>query len=71
MPAPGAKLFRSERRIRVWEQTVSHGQLLLRATDIHHPTRVDLLFELVRVMHLRGDYDGLVVRPPTVTSPTP
>jgi hypothetical protein len=61
-PAPGAELFRSRRGFRVWEQTVSHGQLLLRAVDTDRPTRVDLLFKPVRAMRLRAGYDGLAVR---------
>jgi hypothetical protein len=62
MPSPGTELFSSTRTIRLWQQTVSHGQLLLRAVGTGQPTRVDLLFKPVAAMRLHSEYDGLVVR---------
>ena len=62
MPPIGTELFRSTRRFQLWEQTVSHGQLLFRATRKGPDPRIDLLFKPVRVMRLHTAYDGLVVR---------
>ena len=62
MPAPGTELFRSTRRFQLWHQTVSHRQLLFRATPGSRDTRIDLLFKPVKVMQLHTVYDGLVVR---------
>lgn len=62
MPEVGTELFRSTRRFQLWEQTVSHGQLLFRATPKSPDPRIDLLFKPVQVMRLHTVYDGLVVR---------
>ncbi|MEV4347630.1 hypothetical protein AB0J83_24510 [Actinoplanes sp. NPDC049596] len=59
---PGGKLFRSERRFSVWAYSVSHSQLLLRATRSGDERRIDLLFKPVEAVKTRMDYDGLVVR---------
>lgn len=64
--APGRELFRSERRFSVWAYTVSHSQLLLRASrpsgssDVS--TQIDLLFKSVDAVKLQMDYAGLMVR---------
>ena len=58
---PGGELFRTDRRVRIWAQTVTHGQLLLRAIDNVQPTRIDLLFKDVQEQRLRTSYDGLIV----------
>ncbi|MFC0432328.1 hypothetical protein [Kutzneria buriramensis] len=58
------ELFRTDRRVRIWLQTVSHRQLLLRAVESSEPTRLDLLFKAVERQCIRSAYDGLVVRRP-------
>ncbi|WP_328414580.1 hypothetical protein OG470_20565 [Micromonospora sp. NBC_00389] len=64
--APGRELFRSHRRFRLWAQTVSHGQLLLRSPrSSDHPTRIDVLFKPVSAQKVRWIYDGLVIRCPS------
>jgi hypothetical protein len=68
--APGAVLFRTDRTVHVSYQTASHRQLLLRAIDNDHPTRLDLLFKAVDEQHLHSSYDGLVVRCPTEADTT-
>lgn len=55
----GQEIFRSEREFAVWAYTVSHGQLLLRATG---RPRIDVLFKNVSAMKVRAEYDGLVIR---------
>jgi hypothetical protein len=61
---PGQVLFRTDRRVRIWLQTVSHNQLLLSAVEPGEPTRLDLLFKVVDRQCVRSCYDGLVVRYP-------
>jgi len=61
---PGEVLFRTDRRVRIWLQSVTHRQLLLSAVDTDAPTRLDLLFKLVDQQCIRSTYDGLVVRFP-------
>ena len=61
---PGQVLFRTDRRVRIWLQTVSHKQLLLSAVETGQPTRLDLLFKVVDRQCVRSSYDGLVVRYP-------
>jgi hypothetical protein len=61
----GTVLFQTDRTVRIWQQTVSGSELLLRAIDDDHPTRLDLLFTKVEKQHLRRSYDGLTVRSPT------
>ena len=64
--APGRELFRSHRMFRLWAQTVSHGQLLLRSPRSYiHPTRIDVLFKPVSAQKVRWSYDGLVIRCPS------
>ncbi|MEV6610804.1 hypothetical protein [Kutzneria sp. NPDC051319] len=58
------ELFRTDRRVRIWLQTVTHGQLLLSVVETGAPTRVDLLFKVVERQCVRSEYDGLVVRRP-------
>ena len=54
--------FETDRMVQVWEYTVSHGQLLLRATKTeNHSTRLDLVFKDVSVMMLPRSFDGLAV----------
>lgn len=61
--APGAEIFRSERRFALWAYSISHGRLLLRsAPDGDHETTIDLLFKPIEAVKIRGDYDGLVIR---------
>jgi hypothetical protein len=63
---PGRELFRSRRSFRLWAQTVSHGQLLLRSPrSSDHPTRIDVLFKPVSAQKVRWIYDGLVIRCPS------
>ncbi|HEY0501525.1 MAG TPA: hypothetical protein VGD48_37655 [Kutzneria sp.] len=61
---PGRVLFQTDRRVRIWLQTVSHQQLLLSAVETGAPTRLDLLFKVVERQCIRSTYDGLVVRFP-------
>ena len=61
---PGEVLFRTDRRVRIWLQSVTHQQLLLSAVDTGAPTRLDLLFKGVEQQCIRSTYDGLVVRFP-------
>ncbi|MFC0540089.1 hypothetical protein [Kutzneria chonburiensis] len=61
---PGEVLFRTDRRVRIWRQFVSHRQLLLSAVETGEPTRLDLLFKNVDQQCIRSTYDGLVVRFP-------
>lgn len=64
MPTIGTELFRSTRRFKLWEQSLTHGQLLLRCAPDwgSQDTRIDLLFKPVEMMQLHTLYDGLVVR---------
>jgi len=61
---PGEVLFRTDRRVRIWLQSVTHQQLLLSAVDTGAPTRLDLLFKVVEQQCIRSTYDGLIVRFP-------
>jgi hypothetical protein len=58
------ELFRTDRNVRIWLQTVSHRQLLLSVVETYAPTRIDLLFKMVKQQCVRSSYDGLVVRRP-------
>ena len=62
--SPGEVLFRTDRRVRIWLQTVTHRQLLLSAVETGEPMRLDLLFKPVDQQCVRSSYDGLVVRRP-------
>ncbi|MFI1995640.1 hypothetical protein [Actinoplanes sp. NPDC020271] len=59
---PGQEIFRSERDFSVWAYTVSHRQLLLRSRPTGGQSRIDVLFKPVRVMKMRTEFDGLVIR---------
>ena len=49
--------------VQLWSYTVSHSQLLLRATkDREHATRVDVLFKGVGAMQLPSVMSALTVR---------
>lgn len=64
--APGAEIFRSDRRFRLWAYSADHGRLLLRsAPGQDHETTIDLLFEPVGALNLRTEVDGLVIRSAT------
>jgi hypothetical protein len=62
--SPGQVLFRTDRCVRIWLQTVTHRQLLLSAVETGEPTRLDLLFKVVERQCIRSSYEGLVVRFP-------
>lgn len=54
--------FDSDRHFQLWRYTVSHSQLVLRATrDEAHPTRVEVLFKGVDSVDLPTSFDGLHV----------
>jgi len=60
---PAVTLVKVSRIVQVWSYTVSHGQLLLRATkDRDHLTRVDVLFKGVGAMQLPSVMQSLTVK---------
>src|SRR4051794_3493174 len=65
---PGTVIFQSDRRFQLWAYTISHGQLLLRSQarqDAHsrqHDTTIEVMFNPITTVKIRGNYDGLVIR---------
>ncbi|MFE4456788.1 hypothetical protein ACFROC_05450 [Nocardia tengchongensis] len=59
----GAELYCSPRSFRVWSYDPTFGRLLLRNTPSpqgrHDGIRVDIMFQSVRAMKLRDNYQGL------------
>lgn len=51
-----------QRRFQLWAFTVSHALLLLRSPKSdEYPTRVDILFRGVWLLHVPVTFDGLVI----------
>jgi hypothetical protein len=66
--APGAELFRSDRRFHLVAHTISHGTTLVRSWEngdgTRAATRIDLAFQTTHFLKLRRDYDGITIRVP-------
>jgi hypothetical protein len=60
--APGAELYRSQRRFSLWAYSITHSQLLLRSRSGDDSTRIDIVFKPVIRLSLRTSYTGLAIR---------
>lgn len=73
---PGTEIFRVGRDFLLEAYSAGHCQLLLRShkgpdgRGGTFDTRVDVLFEAVTAMKIRGDYDGLAIRVATSAETT-
>jgi hypothetical protein len=56
------EIFNRQRTFQIWEYTAGHKQLLLRSTKAEGlPTRIDVLFKVVRAINLLTVMDGLTI----------
>lgn len=55
-------IVNSERKFQIWKYTVGHHQLLLRSPKSpESPTRIDILFKGVALVHLRTSLVGISI----------
>jgi hypothetical protein len=55
------EIMRFSRMFQLWRYSVSHSQLLLRSKSPDLPTRIDVLFKGVSLIHLPTLFDSLVI----------